>query len=206
MIRRPPRSTLFPYTTLFRSVFEALVVVRDRLGNHLLVGNVDDAPRALVGAHPHADFIQRDLEQPNIDDVALVLGDFDAIPDLERPPPHNERPPREIRQRILQRDGDTGRHEAKKRGERLEPLEPLPADDEDADCDGEIVDRLAPAVARPWIRDAPIHHREHEPLEDPQARDHDEPAQQVRLHLGTQSDTILKPVAHGGQSYGPSYL
>src|SRR5256886_14936861 len=25
MIRRPPRSTLFPYTTLFRSPFEALV-------------------------------------------------------------------------------------------------------------------------------------------------------------------------------------
>src|SRR2546422_2340352 len=25
MIRRPPRSTLFPYTTLFRSQFEALV-------------------------------------------------------------------------------------------------------------------------------------------------------------------------------------
>src|SRR2546426_7368813 len=24
MIRRPPRSTLFPYTTLFRSIFEAL--------------------------------------------------------------------------------------------------------------------------------------------------------------------------------------
>src|SRR3712207_8650454 len=30
MIRRPPRSTLFPYTTLFRSV--AAVAVRDRLG------------------------------------------------------------------------------------------------------------------------------------------------------------------------------
>src|SRR5258708_22374352 len=32
MIRRPPRSTLFPYTTLFRSVFEelpALVDARD---------------------------------------------------------------------------------------------------------------------------------------------------------------------------------
>src|SRR2546430_16623751 len=26
MIRRPPRSTLFPYTTLFRSVLEALVM------------------------------------------------------------------------------------------------------------------------------------------------------------------------------------
>src|SRR6266704_5173543 len=39
MIRRPPRSTLFPYTTLFRSVLgfyderqKRLLVVRDRLG------------------------------------------------------------------------------------------------------------------------------------------------------------------------------
>src|SRR5258708_33627686 len=31
MIRRPPRSTLFPYTTLFRSVFEAFVLAK-RLG------------------------------------------------------------------------------------------------------------------------------------------------------------------------------
>src|SRR5258708_28717810 len=27
MIRRPPRSTLFPYTTLFRSLFSAVVVL-----------------------------------------------------------------------------------------------------------------------------------------------------------------------------------
>src|SRR2546426_7631679 len=27
MIRRPPRSTLFPYTTLFRSMFTAIVVL-----------------------------------------------------------------------------------------------------------------------------------------------------------------------------------
>src|SRR5256885_13135112 len=40
MIRRPPRSTLFPYTTLFRSVFIAsqalealkIIVIRQRLG------------------------------------------------------------------------------------------------------------------------------------------------------------------------------
>src|SRR5688572_31822921 len=41
MIRRPPRSTLFPYTTLFRSVL---------LGEHALVrvvGHLEDA----VGAH-----------------------------------------------------------------------------------------------------------------------------------------------------------
>src|SRR5256885_3163877 len=30
MIRRPPRSTLFPYTTLFRSVIQALAQVGDR--------------------------------------------------------------------------------------------------------------------------------------------------------------------------------
>src|SRR3989442_7664954 len=30
MIRRPPRSTLFPYTTLFRSLFRASQVVRER--------------------------------------------------------------------------------------------------------------------------------------------------------------------------------
>src|SRR5258708_28188507 len=32
MIRRPPRSTLFPYTTLFRSVFVVLVFVGHRCG------------------------------------------------------------------------------------------------------------------------------------------------------------------------------
>src|SRR2546430_4642005 len=32
MIRRPPRSTLFPYTTLFRSVFERIPRNRDDVG------------------------------------------------------------------------------------------------------------------------------------------------------------------------------
>src|SRR3712207_8626444 len=32
MIRRPPRSTLFPYTTLFRSVFEGVVIKRQGEG------------------------------------------------------------------------------------------------------------------------------------------------------------------------------
>src|SRR2546426_5218554 len=31
MIRRPPRSTLFPYTTLFRSLAEVVVDAKDRL-------------------------------------------------------------------------------------------------------------------------------------------------------------------------------
>src|SRR2546430_4109206 len=42
MIRRPPRSTLFPYTTLFRSVF---VLVRT---------NGEHGPEDLLSRHGHA--------------------------------------------------------------------------------------------------------------------------------------------------------
>src|SRR3712207_9011057 len=37
MIRRPPRSTLFPYTTLFRSWRQAKTCMRTRDDNHLTV-------------------------------------------------------------------------------------------------------------------------------------------------------------------------
>src|SRR2546425_3408169 len=60
MIRRPPRSTLFPYTTLFRSVLDAVDARFDRradsvvavgVGRHLepgAVGFVSDRPQFLV--------------------------------------------------------------------------------------------------------------------------------------------------------------
>src|SRR2546426_2061915 len=59
MIRRPPRSTLFPYTTLFRSVFadQAGVPRRAAAGDHdaldleqVLIGDVEPAEldRALL--------------------------------------------------------------------------------------------------------------------------------------------------------------
>src|SRR3712207_7843358 len=35
MIRRPPRSTLFPYTTLFRSVFDSVEPVAKVLGDQI---------------------------------------------------------------------------------------------------------------------------------------------------------------------------
>src|SRR5256885_13186164 len=38
MIRRPPRSTLFPYTTLFRSGVPVRLAAMDRLQRVLLVG------------------------------------------------------------------------------------------------------------------------------------------------------------------------
>src|SRR5688572_31649091 len=43
MIRRPPRSTLFPYTTLFRSVglqCHAGIVVKSRFGDDRVAGTV----------------------------------------------------------------------------------------------------------------------------------------------------------------------
>src|SRR3712207_7429455 len=48
MIRRPPRSTLFPYTTLFRSAREPLRSRRRRLRRDDLGGFLEDGDRLLV--------------------------------------------------------------------------------------------------------------------------------------------------------------
>src|SRR3712207_7354426 len=41
MIRRPPRSTLFPYTTLFRSIDDLVDRMRERLGDRPVYVSVD---------------------------------------------------------------------------------------------------------------------------------------------------------------------
>src|SRR5258705_9256246 len=49
MIRRPPRSTLFPYTTLFRSIAgERRLLHRDTAGEHLASRAVDRDDVALL--------------------------------------------------------------------------------------------------------------------------------------------------------------
>src|SRR5258707_7145720 len=58
MIRRPPRSTLFPYTTLFRSALAAAVypqlVKQVRPGAGPVARHAGDAdPPAARAAHPH---------------------------------------------------------------------------------------------------------------------------------------------------------
>src|SRR3712207_7321317 len=66
MIRRPPRSTLFPYTTLFRSR-DAHEVVQDRLARQLL----DDArARPAAGKTDRDDGHAQELER---------AGDVDAF-------------------------------------------------------------------------------------------------------------------------------
>src|SRR2546426_11823260 len=79
MIRRPPRSTLFPYTTLFRSV-HALERDAERLGHD----HRED------GLRPLADLAragkQRDLaEVVELDDCAAAVGAVDprATTDVE---------------------------------------------------------------------------------------------------------------------------
>src|SRR5258707_9934714 len=58
MIRRPPRSTLFPYTTLFRSRVEAAVVVA--LRRHLeRLGRRDELARLEVGQRRRHDQVVR---------------------------------------------------------------------------------------------------------------------------------------------------
>src|SRR5690242_21096979 len=49
MIRRPPRSTLFPYTTLFRSRFDCVVLLK---GHHTLVARPDGRVRVTTTGVP----------------------------------------------------------------------------------------------------------------------------------------------------------
>src|SRR5258708_16433737 len=55
MIRRPPRSTLFPYTTLFRSGSAESGLLGGGLGAPLRLAHIaeDDAPLAHDGRVPH---------------------------------------------------------------------------------------------------------------------------------------------------------
>src|SRR2546427_6093138 len=83
MIRRPPRSTLFPYTTLFRSTFG------ERRGHpviwdHVLFAELDsssDATRhgARAVLHAHEDWIH----SVSADDPA-VIDDLNTPADYER--------------------------------------------------------------------------------------------------------------------------
>src|SRR3712207_7872257 len=61
MIRRPPRSTLFPYTTLFRSRLQRLLLHRLHLGADLVAGRraTDGAGGLRAGVRPPGDLLPR---------------------------------------------------------------------------------------------------------------------------------------------------
>src|SRR3712207_7792980 len=70
MIRRPPRSTLFPYTTLFRSLSGGL--------------NPDNVGAAIERVHPFAvDSASGTEAEPGVKDPARVRALFDAVAQAE---------------------------------------------------------------------------------------------------------------------------
>src|SRR2546425_5335547 len=87
MIRRPPRSTLFPYTTLFRSVLEPAALAQAALlGRAALVvdehghaGNVAQHPLRLVEAVAVPDLGAAAPARARVVLVGLVGGDDDAL-------------------------------------------------------------------------------------------------------------------------------
>src|SRR3712207_7924209 len=88
MIRRPPRSTLFPYTTLFRSVVAAVQLEHDGVGHrdgrvvevHVAGGSLADEqrqrlqPHRLVAAlHPDRKSTRLKSSHANISYAAFCL-------------------------------------------------------------------------------------------------------------------------------------
>src|SRR2546422_6715607 len=61
MIRRPPRSTLFPYTTLFRSYWQTSTRVGEDFTHFAHVGTMEDLALAIVHRHASA-FLSRSEE------------------------------------------------------------------------------------------------------------------------------------------------
>src|SRR5207302_7627865 len=76
MLRRPPRSTLFPYTTLFRSVVErARLAPVARRGASLALGNVDRAKLCAVHAR-EMDEVDRKSTRLNSSHVKISYAVF----------------------------------------------------------------------------------------------------------------------------------
>src|SRR2546430_17643397 len=108
MIRRPPRSTLFPYTTLFRSIGQAIAVGLAAVGADVAAVDLESPleTRARVEALTRrclaisADVADRAAVEaagapplPELGRLAVVgenarIGARPALPGLRPPPPH----------------------------------------------------------------------------------------------------------------------
>src|SRR5256885_15365003 len=86
MIRRPPRSTLFPYTTLFRSLVRAVKKSQDRKETRPMTPSTSIAAAAVSGATQSSRrFLRQVLLEPA--SIALVGASDDVGKTGGRPPP-----------------------------------------------------------------------------------------------------------------------
>src|SRR5256885_15942826 len=85
MIRRPPRSTLFPYTTLFRSLVRAVKKSQDRKETRPMNASTSIAAAAVSGATQSSRrFLRQVLLEPA--SIALVGASDDVGKTGGRPP------------------------------------------------------------------------------------------------------------------------
>src|SRR3954468_15412125 len=107
MIRRPPRSTLFPYTTLFRSVLAKLV--RGDVAEHACGTADDELPRRHVLRHDGAGADERLLADLDARAEDGATSDARAAPD--RRALHPRLPPLRTAHEVVVRRDDARRDE-----------------------------------------------------------------------------------------------
>src|SRR5256885_2818206 len=73
MIRRPPRSTLFPYTTLFRSWHTGNHRVPDERVGEQPARRVDQIPSARLPPGPYAGDVRSDRKSTRLNSSHLVI-------------------------------------------------------------------------------------------------------------------------------------
>src|SRR2546422_2059305 len=81
MIRRPPRSTLFPYTTLFRSltVFACAFLVRTLRFVHVHVLSVDRKSTRLNSSHGYISYAVFCLKKKKQQEFAITFREAAAL-------------------------------------------------------------------------------------------------------------------------------
>jgi hypothetical protein len=82
---------------------------------------------------------------------------LDAIPDLQWASPQDEEPAGNVRDQIFESNGQAGRKQPEERCQRLNTLEPYPANKQDAENHRDVRQSLSPSIARTHIFRTPEH-------------------------------------------------
>src|SRR2546430_5991136 len=95
MIRRPPRSTLFPYTTLFRSRFIMVErvnlpqpLIEERLRLRVLRRNGDRKSTRLNSSHSQISYAVFCLKKKKKDSEGFLVNDLAGTKQIHILPPH----------------------------------------------------------------------------------------------------------------------